>query len=86
MRVRQHKLPLPRPEALLWDARRRSWIMLVPTRTFVRPEPEREEVRRRRTIATAGPSSLPDGPGVSWVVVGVLTALLAIVCGLVALL
>ncbi len=85
MRARQHKLPLPRPESLLWDARRRSWIMLVPARTFVRPEVEREEVRRK-TIVTLGPSSLPEGPGVSWVVVGVLTALLAIVCGLVAML
>jgi hypothetical protein len=86
MRARDQKQPLPQPEALLWDARRRSWIMLVPARAFVEAQPEREpEAPRRRTIVTIPPSSLPDGPGVSWVVVAVMTSLLAIVCGLVAM-
>jgi hypothetical protein len=85
MSARQHKVSLPRPEALLWDAHRRSWIMIVPTRSFLRTAPKRED-RRRRTVITGTPSVLPVGPGVSWIVVAVLTVLLAIVCGLVALL
>jgi hypothetical protein len=59
--------------------------MLVPARAFVQAQPEREEAPRRRTIVTMPPSSLCAGPGVSWVVVAVMTSLLAIVCGLVAM-
>jgi len=41
------------PESLLWDGRRRSWIMTVPPRAFIERRARRAE-RYRPTIALPG--------------------------------
>ena len=73
----------PRPEALLWDSRRRSWILVVSLAAFTEPTLTRRSDRRPAPAAVTVADEAPPG---SWAAAVVVLGLLAGICAVLFLL
>ena len=76
MNDRGERMSQRAPESLLWDGRRRSWIMTVPPRVFIERQARREE-RYRPPIALPGAKAAE--PLLPWTVAVLVLALLGAV-------